>query len=256
MADHIEDIVPDLLVRRADDPVRVAALQHAHTCGPCARAWQESSALFAALGLEPVREAPSSAALARTLEEVRRSGFEGTPIRLRAVGALGGLVALLCLVPLSIAALGGGARAGSFAVAGALGFLAAGAAILCLLRPRGVVVLPLASLAMAVAFAEHWALAPDIAHSFKCARLELIMALVPAAALLVVLRSRSSGFVRSKSFAGFAGAGALAGQAVLHVMCPMEPSLSHQLVFHVAPLALAMALAAAWNARRNVRALR
>jgi hypothetical protein len=108
---------------------------------------------------------------------------------------------------------------------------------------------------MVAAFGSHWALAPDLAHSFKCARLELIMALVPATVLLFVLRRQPACFVRSTSFAGFAGAGALGGQAVLHVMCAMEPSLSHQLIFHVAPLLLAMALAGGWNARRNQRVL-
>jgi len=109
---------------------------------------------------------------------------------------------------------------------------------------------------MALLFGHRWPLPADVAHSLKCAGMELVMGALPTSLFLL-----SAKIVRSPRRPSFpaalvaiAGGGAMAGQAALHVRCPMETSLSHQLVFHVLPVLIAMAMASAWFRRSEARA--
>ena len=81
-------------------------------------------------------------------------------------------------------------------------------------------------------------LAPAI--GIKCTLLEIVAALVP---WIVFLRF-TQGLVGRGQGAAMAAAGALAGQAALHLSCPVAHAEPHLLVFHLGGVILASALGA------------
>jgi integral membrane sensor domain MASE1 len=113
--------------------------------------------------------------------------------------------------------------------------------LMLLARRRGIAAVLLATIAAAVPalVAHHGAI--ESATGVQCIMHELVNAAVPLVAL--ALWRRTEGLSRA-GVVGLAAAGALAGDAALHVSCSAADSVLHLLVFHVGGVALAAALAA------------
>lgn len=248
---HVTDSLGDLLVRGENDPQRRAAVAHLAVCGACSVAWDEHAALFQQLGESSGLAAPSEEALAATAAAVQREGFAPRPIGRRIVVVLSLVVAVLGLGP--VLAVAARAPAASGGVAAVLALFAASLAGLSLVRPQVAVLVPGLSLGVALAFGRAFQLDFDVPHSFKCLRLELAFAAIPTIFFFVGQRGPRRVLSPGLAAAGLAGAGALAGQAVLHLLCPMETSLAHQLLFHVLPVLVAMTAAGLFALRRNRR---
>lgn len=244
---HIDDLVPDLLVRPPDDLSRVAALAHTKHCQTCAAAWRETEDLFETLQAAAVLPLPAPAALARA------RAYLPLPLPTTAWARpllMGLAIALVGAVPIALAPapLAAKAAAGALAlVAGALGGWG-------VLRPRRTWILPVVSLGMALLFGHRWPLPADVLHSLKCAGMELVMSALPTSLFLLSGKLARSPRLPSLVAVAVAGGGAMAGQAALHLRCPMETSLSHQLIFHVLPVLIAMATASALFRRNEARA--
>jgi hypothetical protein len=111
--------------------------------------------------------------------------------------------------------------------------------LMLLARRRG---LGAALLATLVAAAPALAASPGalaLATGVQCVAHELLTAALPLVAL--VLFRRTAGISRA-ALVGIAAAGALVGDAALHVSCSAASSVIHVLVFHVGGVALAAAL--------------
>jgi hypothetical protein len=200
------------------------------------------------LALEPVPESQQAAALAvfrqwqARPERAADAEIVASPSASAATAAPG--FAPLVVITGLVAGIGltlsrhPPATTGAWLIAGVL----AGAAccLMLLARRSGMAAALFATLAAAVAalVANHGSL--DAAAGVHCAIVELLTAAIPLAAL--ALWRRAEGISRA-SVAGVAAAGALAGDATLHISCSAADSVLHLLVFHVGGVALAAALA-------------
>ena len=227
-----------LAALREDDPERVAARAHAENCPSCAQALHEANRLQELLALPGAAVDPAPAGLAHLessivaelateLTRARRS------VALASVAAFAFFVARSALRPHPVTVWIG---------AGLLAFIAVAASVTTLRAPRVVAALTvLISLIAAVLAGGSGPLDPGL--GVHCVLTELAAGSVPFAILL-------SGFLRGRApggtlrLAALAGAGALAGQAALHVACPEANSLVHLLAFHLGAIPLALALAA------------
>jgi hypothetical protein len=82
----------------------------------------------------------------------------------------------------------------------------------------------------------------------KCASFELGLGLIPAA--VATWLARKGSLDRPAIAVGAAtGGGALAAQGVLHITCHATPSVSHAIVFHSMPVALAIGIGLLLGAR-------
>jgi hypothetical protein len=217
------------------DPERREYLAHAQGCPGCLQALREGEKLMALLG-EVEQPAPSAQALQRAsaavLAELRpaRPGLRDGA--LRAGAALAGF-----LVPLLIARhrdteAWGAALAtvvGATALAATAGALRAGA-LVALAASAG--------FALAAGGVPGFAPGGDgmaAALGAECLVVELLSAALPLAAAAWMFRRDP----RPGSLAQAAAAGALAGQAALHLGCSAHASAPHLWVFHVGGVALA-----------------
>lgn len=222
------------------DPERAAAEEHAGSCAGCTRALRQGGQLLALVDVE-LRPAPSAEALRRVeqavLLKIEREAHAAPP-RTRLLAAAGPALAFTALVainrhpPHDLA---------SWVVACAAASLAA---LLAALVPRGFRTAAAAvgsSLALALVASNAMGLMPMI--GVKCLALELGCALVPfglfAATRGAILRPASPG-----ATAALAAAAALAGQAALHLSCPVRGALPHLLAFHVGGVVVAALLGA------------
>jgi hypothetical protein len=78
-----------------------------------------------------------------------------------------------------------------------------------------------------------------LATGVRCVTHELLTAALPLVALVLF---RRTGGISRVGLVGIAAAGALAGDAALHVSCSAASSVIHVLVFHVGGVAIAAAL--------------
>jgi hypothetical protein len=227
------------------DPERAQYLDHARDCPGCTQALRQSEKLMRLIEASEL-PAPSAAALQRASEPILAELRGAAPGRSRArianlpswlvqaaaviPGFLipiwigrhleldGTAAALLVLVAASLlAATAGALRAGALvALAAAAGFaFAAG----------GVPGVPLAGAQI------HWG-------GIDCSLFEMLAAVLPLAAAAVVYRRNPSPGMLAQA----AAAGALAGQAGLHVACPGRHDVVHLWFFHVAGVGAAALL--------------
>ena len=225
------------------DPERAAALVHARSCPGCTAALREGVSLLALVdsGLRPL--APAEEVLLRVrhrvLAEMDRDVVPAaadwrSPI-------VFGASALVPFVLFTLTAHQRAADLQSWVLAAAAASLAA---LLAGLSGRGAYTLPAAvgsALALAVLAGQTQGLAPLI--GLKCTAVELASACVPFA-IAALSRGAIPRPVSPVFAAALAAAGALAGQAALHLTCPVRQALPHLLAFHLVGVVLAAALGA------------
>lgn len=222
------------------DPERAAAEAHARSCAGCARSLRQGGQLLRLVEAE-LRPAPSAEMLRRAGRAVIARLERDAPAadaRTRLLGAAGAALAFAVLVATN--------RhlphdPESWVVAGAVASLAALLGALAAEGLRTALAVVGAALALALVASSTGGLFPLV--GVKCLAFELACALVPfglfAATRGAVPRPASRG-----STAALAAAAALAGQAALHLSCPVRGALPHLISFHVAGVVLAALLGA------------
>ena len=211
------------------DPERAAFLAHARGCAECMQLFREGEKLGHLLARAEL-EAPSAAALQRARRAVR-----GEMRPLRALPALAAVAAFV--VPVLFARhLDAEGWAAALLVTAAATALAASAGAL---KAGGLV-----ALAASAGFAFAAGGVPGLPRGgtglwpklgAECFFIELIAAAMPLAAAAVQFRRDP----RPGSLATAAAAGALAGQAALHLGCGAHGQAPHLWIFHVSGVALA-----------------
>ena len=227
-----------------NDPEREAAVAHARSCPGCAQALREGTLLLELIDLE-LRPLPLTEAVLQRVERAVLAEVDGARAPRAAPGCQAHLVfaasAALAFALLVLLSRQRAPDLGSWIVAAAAASLAA---LLAGLSGRGanaVLAAGVASLALAMWAGSAQGLDPLI--GLKCVAIELVAASVPFA-----VAALSRGAVPRPSSPGpaaaLAAAAALAGQAALHLTCPVRHALPHLLAFHVAGVALAVVLGA------------
>lgn len=232
----------------AGDPDREQYLAHARTCPECMAALRQGEKLMVRLG-EVRLPAPTAAALQRAaapiLAELRPArrvpqwllqaaavvpGFLAPIFLARHLELEGWGAALLVLVAATL-------------LAGSAGTLRAGALVVLA-----------ASAGFAFAAGGVPGVPPSGAHlgagELQCPLLEFIAAALPFAAAAWAYR----GNLRPGVLAQAAAAGALAGQAALHLACPGRHDAVHLWVFHVAGVAAAALIG--WMLESQLKSVR
>jgi hypothetical protein len=236
-AAHIEESAAGVVSLPPEDPERVAAYAHARACATCARALRQAEGLLAALDALPAAPSPPS----RTLRAVAR------PIlaRLSAVVVPARLLSAIFVALWIVLVVMAKHRAGGVEAWAASAMLAAVALIaLLLLRHFGSRAVGLAFGASALMAAFAWSegsLAPRL--GIACLLTELGAAVVPVGIVVRAFIKRRSA-TPTVGLALAAAAGALVGQAALHLTCPQRTAGPHVLVFHCGGVLLAAAIAA------------
>jgi len=234
------------------DPQREAALAHARGCPDCDRELRKASQLVesvdAHLALPPLGEAALARAEQRALAAL---DFLEAPSRWseRIVLGASGLAVFGVLVAIAKnRAMDGPSVAAAVAVA-VLAALFAGQ-----MRSPGAGLVVVASCAASAAFAALASSATGLVPlvGVKCVAIELFAAAWPlgAAALAKDLVRRPGS---PWATAALAASGALAGQAALHLTCPVRFAEPHLAVFHAGGVLLAALLGAAAFHLRSLR---
>ena len=218
----------------AGDPEREKYLLHARGCDGCTSALREGERLMRLIEASP-QPAPSQAALQRAAAPILSALRPARPrwIWVAAAAAVPGF-----LLPLALAGhLDGEGLTAALVALLAAGLLAASAGVL---RAGALVVL-----AASAAFALAAGGVPGLPFGralqggeLSCTLFELIAAALPLAATAVVFR----GDRRPGALATAAAAGALAGQAALHIACSGSHNVVHLWVFHIGGVAAAALL--------------
>jgi len=228
-----EELCMALVALAADDPERLAAEAHAQTCPGCDAALARARDVLAEF-TELAAPTVPPAALRRAARPIRRDLLRRSrPRGVSAIAAvLGGLI------------VAGAVREHAAHPSVVLAVLAAAAAIvtaavLPLVRGIAAGFAVLASAALVAALGRHGVVDPAI--GFKCAPLELLAAALPYVTTLLLIRRRG-GAVSPSYLAAVAAAGALAGQAALHLSCPDQDSAPHLIIFHFGGVVFAAAL--------------
>jgi hypothetical protein len=235
---------------RANDPERRAAEAHARTCPACAEALAEGAAVLDMVDRVLPLEAPRAEALARARREILaeiapasgpasvpgvHGGGRSAPAAIAAVMAS---LAAMWLLPM-VKHLG----RGDLTLGSAAWALAAAAAAAAALVWGARVLFALPAIGLTLAVLDGGGGGLQASMGMKCAGLELGLAALPLV-LTYVLARRGLLAVPIVAVAAAAGAGALVGQAVLHAACHAVPGTAHNLVFHLLPVLLALALGA------------
>jgi len=235
-AAHILESAAGLAALPLDDPERANAYAHARECAQCARALHQAERLLAMLDAVPQAPAPPPPTL-RSIAGPILVRLSALVVPARLLSAV--LVATwLALVFMAKRRAGGGL---AWVESAAL----VGVALACLasLRRIGSLAAWLAFGASALLAALAWGdgpLAPRM--GVACLLTELGAAAIPIA---IVVRA----FIRRRStrptlgLVVVAAAGALVGQAALHLTCPDRNAGLHVLAFHLGGVALAAAAA-------------
>jgi hypothetical protein len=246
-----------LMSLAGDDPERRIAETHAVTCTACAAGLAEAGAVMGLLDRALPPAAPDSTRLARArqgildriaLEAPRASMAAPRVERPRDVRRLdprflGVVVAVLAaswLVPM-VAHIKRGEPAGVSALLAAAAIVAG---VMSLWRGGAWLALPAVAALGFVAVGAGGGAPVLLLHGLECALFELALALAPLASVLAFARrGRADPTIVAGAAAGAAGAGALVAQAVLHVACPATASVAHSMIFHAAPVLLALSAA-------------
>lgn len=233
----------------SEDLDRRQAEAHATGCQPCADALGEARTLLVVIdgAGDALPWAPDEAALARVASTLHRVVQASRHSRVYAALAA---VIVLATAGVPLAASGALALTPTTSIAMALAFAGASLGALALGGLGALAaVLPLLSAGLAAYAGRSGALQAGV--GLHCLAFELATA-VPTLAYAVVLVRRGV-FERPRStLAAAAGAGAIAGQAALHVLCEATPSHAHLFGFHLTGVALALGLGALVGASRWV----
>lgn len=207
------------------DPERESYLRHARGCDACLTALREGERLMRLLEASPL-PAPSRAALQRAAAPILSALRPARPrwVWVAAAAAVPGF-----LLPLALAGhLDGEGRTAAVVALLAAGLLAASAGAL---RAGAMVVLTAsAAFALAAGGIPGWPFGRALqGGELSCTFFELAAAALPLAATAFVFRGNQ----RPGALAQAAAAGALAGQAALHLACAGSHNVTHLWVFHV-----------------------
>jgi hypothetical protein len=208
------------------DPEREAYLEHARGCEGCMQALREGDKLMRLLESAP-QPPPSPEALQRASAQIRAELRPRSFSWALRIGAVVAGFAVILLIARHREAEGWAAAlvvlAGAAALAATAGALRAGALVAV-------------AAAAAFAFAAGGVPGPaGLVVDLDCFILELVVAALPLAAAAWTFRTDP----RPGALAQAAAAGALAGQAALHIACPLSHQAAHLWVFHVGGVALA-----------------
>jgi hypothetical protein len=240
-----------LVALPSGDAEREAAFDHARTCHDCTRQLEDARAVLAVLDDLPPLPRPTAAVLRRVersvLSELSATSATSATSPARPLAAL--VVAWIVFATLARQhAHAPLVWAESLAT---LGVAAGGVVVLPRLREKAVVVLCAASAALVLLAHEGDAL--GVMLGLKCVATELLAAALPYAAVAHAAIKRHVA-ADPVVFGGIAAAGALAGDAALHVACPMRAATTHLLLFHFGAVLLAAMLGALGAARVTERA--
>lgn len=227
----------------ADDPDRVAFLAHAKDCPGCLRALHDAEEVLRLLDAAP-RPAPAASALRRASAQIvseLRWLSRQPAVRAGAVAA-----GWLCLLLVERHRAPDGWLVSAL-VAGAAALIAA--YLRGLLAPAGALLL---SAALALYAGREPGLAP--VTGVVCMLMELVVAVFPLAAVFWLVRK--TGSRAPEAVVPAAVAGALAGQAGLHLTCPAHSFWGHVWAFHFTGVAVAALAAGLWTKRAAGRAAR
>ncbi len=248
LCDHIRQQALALVALARGERELTEAWEHARTCARCATALHEGERMLALVDAELAPPPPSAEALLRAKRAVlleldrqparplRAARVAAAVATIGAGAALAGPWARHHYLDSSSATLAAGAAmtAAAFAWLG-VGRRTAGAAFAACAVSVVVAALASTSLGLFAAVGVH------------CLALELFTAALAALAAVGGLSSSTS----SWTTAALASAGALAGQAALHLTCPERSAAPHLLAFHLGGVLLAAA--AGWAVPRALR---
>lgn len=221
------------------DPDFDAAAAHARSCPGCAQALREGSRLLKLIDAELRPSPPAEAALQRVQDAVlAEMDREARPRpashwRARLIFAVS---VLLSFVTLSAVSRHRAMDPESWMVAGSAAVLAA---LLAGVSSAGLsVALGVNAAAVALVLTAGAGTGLSALVGIKCIAIELFAATWPFAAA-ALSRGMAARPTAAGPAAALAAAGALAGQASLHLTCPVAHALPHLLVFHLGGVVLA-----------------
>jgi hypothetical protein len=233
---HIGEDAAGVAALAHNDPARLAAMAHARACLTCARSLQQADRMLALLdGLPAAAEPPAASLRAASRLVLGRLATRVVPSHLLVV-----LLPSLCVILVAMAKH----RApgvGPWVQSGLL--VAASLISLALLRVLGAGAAGFALGASVLATVPGWGPGSlEVRHGVACVLTELGVATAAAALTAwVVVRHRSR--YPAPALVGTAVAGALTGQAALHLSCPSGSAGLHLLAFHVGGVVLAALMA-------------
>ena len=211
------------------DPERQAAEAHAQTCEACRAELQSAQRVILLLDRMPAPEPPSAEVLARVRAQIVRE--PRMMVRVLPFAAIAAFALLAATMHLR-------ADEDGWMQALVLGAAAALFGITAALRGRlAIAVATLGSALFSITFATGGG-AADATTGAHCMTLELIAAAIPlATTVALVMSKKASG--GPAMFGAAAAVGALAGQAALHLACPVR-SNQHLLIFHTGGIVAAI----------------
>lgn len=235
--DEVRADAMGLMALPADAPDRVRAEAHAQTCAACAGALAEGRKLLALIDAAPL-PAPSPAALQRASAAIL-ADFDGAP---RFAVIVVAIVLAAWAIPLALMrapiTLGMDLGVSLMLVA----FAAVSASLVITKAGRGGFIFVLASVLLGI-WPSQGLNALEAHVGAHCALIEALTAAgVGVGALLAARALGRRAFDKPVLLAGLGG-GALAGHAALQIGCSAGHSLSHAMMFHTGPVALAVGLA-------------
>ena len=227
----------------ADDPDRAAFLAHAAGCPGCLRALHQAEAMLRLLDAAPP-PAPRPGALRRASQQiVSELAWLARQPAVRGAAVVAGWAVLVFLARERAP----DGWAASLILAGAAGLIAAFLGAL----PAAVGAVALAA-AFALFSVQAAGLAP--ATGAVCFLLEQVCAVFPLAAVFWL--ARKTGASAPQALVPAVVAGALAGEAALHLTCPARGAAGHLWAFHFSGVVVATLLALAWSRLSAGRAAR
>jgi hypothetical protein len=248
-----------------DDEDRLEAFAHARSCRECARALAEGEQMLALLDGLPAPPSPAPELLQRVAREIhleleaeraipaeRAAAAARAPWPRRPIAAAAALVVVLAFVALVVRYYHRPIAMTTWLQALVVVALAAGGAALATLSRSAWV--PAGILGVSIGFALVRG-GPGGIGAHDCTVLELMasgMTLVPLGILVALRRVRGG----ASTLAAMSGAGALAGQAALDVLCIGRGWMSHLLVFHAGGVLVALVAGATLAQLPGLRAPR
>lgn len=234
---HIGDDAAGVAALRHDDPVRMAAVAHARACPGCARSLEQAERMLALLDGHPGNaDAPPASLRAASRAVLGRLGAMVVPTRFVAVLLVSVWVILVALARHRAAGIGSWVQSGALVAASLIS--------LSLMRVLGAGAAGLALAASVLITAGAWGPGPlEARHGMACVLTELVVA-SSATALTAWIAVRRRSRHPSTALVGTAVAGALTGQAALHLTCPGGVAGPHLLAFHFGGVVVAALLAA------------
>jgi hypothetical protein len=239
------------------DPEARAAFEHAEGCEECVRLLRRSSAALGLLDSLPPAEPPSHEALDRTSSAIlaklgspeEKPGEGAAPVtRARGVWKVAPIAATVVVWGLYIAIARYRTMEPRLWIESFAAIVIAG--VSARIATSGGRWLVLMSAVASAGLASTGSMSPDLAAMLgaKCVIMELAGAAIP---FFLAARLVKDGGIRPTIavFVGVAGAGALAAQAALQVVCMAQSGLAHEWIFHFGGVALAMGLAFAFGRR-------